>query len=326
MVQFAVHDYAASDPGSDGDADRVASPPSRAHPPFAQHGAIGIVVERGRKPQALVDDLAERQIDPAQVRGEQHDAPLGVERTWRSHPDADDVSPSDFLPGSFDGSLGQGDEPVEHIALARLRMGRFAVQRVQGRAILGHAAHDEIGSAYINSEDKSHADSSALTIVAIASSTASTDRSRMHRWWPRGQRGDHDSSRAGSVSPACPSVTSPARRGPKSKLGHRRAEQRDNRRAHRGSEVQRSGIVGDQHRRTLNQRGRLPEAQRTRRIHYPVRRRRRDRVGQRHVVGAAHDHHHPVESGGELGDNRASAWFPRSSLAPAPRTWRPRHG
>ena len=156
VVQFAVHDYAATDPGSDGDADRVARSPGRAHPPLAQNGAIGIVVECGRKSQSLVDDLAERQIDPSQIRGEQHDAPLGVERTWRSDANADDVGPSDFFPGAFDGSLGQGNEPVEHIGLTRLRMGRLAVQRVQRGAILGHAAHQEVGSAYINSEDKSH--------------------------------------------------------------------------------------------------------------------------------------------------------------------------
>src|SRR4051812_1550054 len=87
---------------------------------------------------------------------------------------------------------------------------------------------------------------------------------------------------------------------PKSELGHRRAEQRDNGRAHRGGEVQRSGIVGHQHRRPLNQRSRLAEAQRTRRIHYPLRCRRRDGLGQGHIIGPAHYHHIPVESGRKL--------------------------
>ena len=63
---------------------------------------------RGRKAQPLVDDLAQRQIDPAQIRGEQHDAALGVERTRRSHADADDLSASDSPAGSARWFAGPG--------------------------------------------------------------------------------------------------------------------------------------------------------------------------------------------------------------------------
>ena len=44
------------------------APAGRADPPFAEHGAVGVVVERDRKAEAVVDDLAQRHVYPAQIR------------------------------------------------------------------------------------------------------------------------------------------------------------------------------------------------------------------------------------------------------------------
>ena len=96
-------------------------------------------------------------------------------------PDPDDLRAADFPLGLLDGSLGQRDEPVEHVALARLRVGRLAAERVQGRAVLGHAADDEVGAPDVNSEDKSHATPPHSTMVATAAGDRSTDSSRMQR-------------------------------------------------------------------------------------------------------------------------------------------------
>ena len=49
MVELAVENEPAADAGADGDADRVARAARRADPPFAEHGAVGVVVERGRQ-------------------------------------------------------------------------------------------------------------------------------------------------------------------------------------------------------------------------------------------------------------------------------------
>src|ERR687889_1380081 len=103
-----------------------------------------------------MDDLAKREIDPTEVGREQHDAALGVERPGSAHPDTDDLRARNLLPGLLDGALGQQDQPVQYIALAGLRGGRLATESVQRRAILGHAADDEVGTSDINSEDKSH--------------------------------------------------------------------------------------------------------------------------------------------------------------------------
>ena len=153
----------------------------RAHPPLAQHGAVRVVVQRGRQLQAVVDDLAQRQIHPAEIRGQQHDPALGVERSRRAHAHPDDLGSGDLPFGLIDGALGQRDQPVENIALAGFGAGRLAAERMQRRAVLGHAADDEVGATDVNSEDKSHRDSSALVTAASAAATVSTDRSRMQR-------------------------------------------------------------------------------------------------------------------------------------------------
>src|SRR3954452_6915417 len=45
VVELPVYDDPAADPGADGNADGVAAAPRRTHPPLAEHGAVGIVVE-----------------------------------------------------------------------------------------------------------------------------------------------------------------------------------------------------------------------------------------------------------------------------------------
>ena len=53
--------------GSNRDSDCIAGPSGCAHPPFAQHSAVGIVVEDRGKSEPLVDDLAQWKFYPAQI-------------------------------------------------------------------------------------------------------------------------------------------------------------------------------------------------------------------------------------------------------------------
>jgi hypothetical protein len=157
VVELTVQDYPSADSRTDSDSDRVARAARGSSPPLAQHGAVGIVVERRRELQPLVNDCPERQVDPAKVGGQQHDAALGIERARCPHSHADDLRPWYLTPGLCDRPLRQRDQAIEYVALPRLRARRFSAKGQQCRAVLGHAAHHQVGSPDINSEDKSHA-------------------------------------------------------------------------------------------------------------------------------------------------------------------------
>src|SRR3989442_11996370 len=53
-------------------------------PPFAENGAVGIVVERGGQIQRARQPVAQREVRPPEGGGQQHDAGLRVERAGRS--------------------------------------------------------------------------------------------------------------------------------------------------------------------------------------------------------------------------------------------------
>jgi hypothetical protein len=131
VKELPLHDDSATDSGADGDADGVAGAAGRAPPPFTQHGAVGIVVQHGGQSQPFMDNLTQREIDPAEIGREKHDPTLGVERSWRPDSDPQDFDAGHFAPGLLDGALGQGNQPVEHVPLAGLGMGGLTSQCVQ---------------------------------------------------------------------------------------------------------------------------------------------------------------------------------------------------
>ena len=65
----------------------------RALPPLAERRAVRVVVERRRQPEPVLDPIAQREILPAEVRRDEHDALLAIQRTRRAHADADEVAP-----------------------------------------------------------------------------------------------------------------------------------------------------------------------------------------------------------------------------------------
>ena len=54
VVEPAVDDDPAADAGPDGDPDHLPRAARRAHPPLAQHGAVGVVVDRGRNAERVL--------------------------------------------------------------------------------------------------------------------------------------------------------------------------------------------------------------------------------------------------------------------------------
>jgi hypothetical protein len=156
VVEPPVEDDPAADAGADGDADGVARAAGRAHPPFPEHRAVGVVVQLGREAEAVSNDLPEREVHPAEVGGQQHDAAPGVERARRTHPHAEDLRARQLSPGPSQGLLRERDEPVQHVAGAGLGLGRLGGERMEGAAVLGHAPHHQIGPADVNAEDESH--------------------------------------------------------------------------------------------------------------------------------------------------------------------------
>ena len=157
VVELAVEDEPAADPGADGDADRVPRAPRRAHPPLAEDRAVGVVVELGGKPEPVANDLPQRQVDPAEVGREQHDAALGVERARRADADAEDLRAGQLPAGLARCTRSASATSRSTTSLgARLGVGRLGREAVQRAAVLGHAADDEVGSADVNAEDESH--------------------------------------------------------------------------------------------------------------------------------------------------------------------------
>jgi len=73
-----------------------------ADPPLPEHGAVGVVVERRRQPEACRNDLAQGKIDPAKVRREEDYAFFRVERSRGTNTYPDDFSTGYLTPRALD--------------------------------------------------------------------------------------------------------------------------------------------------------------------------------------------------------------------------------
>jgi hypothetical protein len=91
VVEPAIQYDSPADSGADGNPYRVARTSRGSSPPLAQHGAVRIIIERRRELQPVVDDRPQRQVHPAEIRGQQNDAALGIERTRCADTNADDL-------------------------------------------------------------------------------------------------------------------------------------------------------------------------------------------------------------------------------------------
>ena len=162
VIEPAIHHDPAADAGSDGDPDGVPRAARRAAPRFAERGAVGVVVERGGDPEPVVDDVAEREIDPAEVGREQHQAAGAVEGPRRA-----DAHPQHLGVGLLevelrDGRAGHAQQPLHHGIGALLGAGGLGAEAEQHRAVFRHRAGDEIGPSDVNPQREPHVSSPRL--------------------------------------------------------------------------------------------------------------------------------------------------------------------
>ena len=132
-------------------------PARRAAPPFAEHRAVGVVVERRGQPEPLVDDRA---------------AGSCASRGWASAarcracvssgpgaptPDAEDLRVRRFAPRRRRWRSRPAHTRRSSTSFApRLRVGRLAGDGEHARTVLGHAADHEVGPADVNAQNESH--------------------------------------------------------------------------------------------------------------------------------------------------------------------------
>src|SRR5204862_5301156 len=137
--------------GADRDADDIRAAPGRAEPPLADGRAVRVVVERARNAQPRLDAVAQREIVPAEVRRDDYDALLAVERTGSADADADDVLPgaSRLVHRVEDHALDEPDDPVHDALGAELGLGVDLPDTVRVRAVLAHTAAGDLGATEV---------------------------------------------------------------------------------------------------------------------------------------------------------------------------------
>ena len=238
----------------------------RAEPPLAEHRAVGVVVERRRQAQPVVDALAQREVLPAEVRREQHDAALAVERARRADADAEDLGAGRLAPGR---SRWRARPAPRAGPPRRWRPPPRASARwpsaTHGRSVLGDAADDDVGPAEVNAEYESHHAPPRPDVAATAASDG-RDRQLPHAA-VMPQRADlrpvRGAGAAGERRVLDDDVPRAARPEPEGR--HRRPEDRHGRRPHRRREVQRRGVVGHEHAAPARSAPPSPEPERARR-------------------------------------------------------------
>jgi len=129
---------------------------ARTSPPFAEHRAVGVVVQRGRQSQGVAQALPQGHVDPAEIRRQQDNALVNVERPRSADPDADDLEAGDLPSRGRHAPPGQLHDPVHDRVGPLLRPGRLAHQGEERIAILPDAPGDDVGPAQVDADDRSH--------------------------------------------------------------------------------------------------------------------------------------------------------------------------
>src|SRR6185436_14900110 len=109
---------------ADGKADDIHAAASCTLPPLAERCAVGVVVERRGKVEPRRDAIAQREILPAEVRSNQHDA--AIERTRSADADADEIIPARvaLLDGIEYHALHEPNDSLGDTFIADRRIGR----------------------------------------------------------------------------------------------------------------------------------------------------------------------------------------------------------
>ncbi len=159
MKELSVDDDAAADAGADRHADDVASTARGALPPLAEGRTIRVVVERGRQAQLRGDTVAERIILPAEIRCDDDESLLSIERAGSADPYPDEV----FSFGIRLGHRVQNDafdhaiNALGHALGAKLRRRGDRAHAVVPAAVLSQSAGEDLGAAEVDADDVARA-------------------------------------------------------------------------------------------------------------------------------------------------------------------------
>ena len=77
--ELAVDDHAAADAGPDGDQQQLVGVNGRAVAELAPRGRVGVVLDHDRDLELLLEEVAERQVAPRKVGGEEHGGAVGAD-------------------------------------------------------------------------------------------------------------------------------------------------------------------------------------------------------------------------------------------------------
>ena len=86
-VELAAEDQPAADPGPDRQHDHVGASRAGAEAVLGERRDVGVVVDEDRQPEALADQVADRDVDDRQVDGADRDPALAVDRARDPEPD-----------------------------------------------------------------------------------------------------------------------------------------------------------------------------------------------------------------------------------------------
>ena len=156
MMQSTIEHDAAADAGADGHADDMTPAARRPDPRLAQHGAIGVVVERRHQAEALGELGAQRHVHPAEIGGEEHHAGVPIERARGADADAEDLRLGQLTTQLGHRVMPHLDQRGHDGIRAACGVGRSRMIADDARTIGGDGADHEIGAADVDAENPLH--------------------------------------------------------------------------------------------------------------------------------------------------------------------------
>ena len=166
VIQLPIDDDPAADPCADRDADYVAAAARRAKPPLAHGRAVRVVVECRGQAQTRRDAIAQREIAPSEIRRDDDQSLLAIQRSGRADPDPKEIFSRHpgFVDRVENHALDHSHDPVDDALRAQLRLCRDASHARGVRAVLAQRARGNLRSAEIHANDELFLSDHALSL------------------------------------------------------------------------------------------------------------------------------------------------------------------
>src|SRR5205807_2475166 len=113
------------------------------------------VVERDGKSQPIADPIAQREVAPSKVRGDNDESFLTIQWTRGADADSEEITPAGirFSDGVEHHAFDETNDAVRDTVGAKLRA---CGNRAHGERVLAvhrHRAHDDVRAAQVNADD-----------------------------------------------------------------------------------------------------------------------------------------------------------------------------